>query len=88
MFIGEKTVFVDDTHTLSGKRILDSNRSTANKGTKYGEDDICKSNQFLELNELQSNILYLLEVGIFRLSCTYYTRTGAMVTFCIVIPCL
>ena len=50
MFIGEKTVIVDDTHTLSGKHILIATGAQPMKLNIPGEDNICKSDQFLELN--------------------------------------
>ena len=67
MFIGEKTVIVDDTHTLGGKHILIATGAQPMKLNIPGEDNICKSDQFLELTSCHQ-ILYLLEVGIFRLS--------------------
>src|SRR6266849_2980917 len=80
MFIGEKTVIVDDTHTLSGKHILIATGAQPMKLNIPGEDNICKSDQFLELNELPSNIVF---VGGGYISFEFAhiaARAGAMVT--------
>ena len=66
-FIGEKTVTVDDTHILSGKHILIATGAQPMNLNIPGEDNICKSDQFLELNECHQ-ILYLLEADIFHLN--------------------
>jgi glutathione reductase (NADPH) len=58
-FIGEKTVIVDDIHTLSGKYLLIATGAQPMKLNILGEDNICKSDQFLELNELPSNIVFV-----------------------------
>ncbi|MGA7897359.1 MAG: NAD(P)/FAD-dependent oxidoreductase [Nitrososphaeraceae archaeon] len=58
-FIGEKTVTVDDTHILSGKHILIATGAQPMNLNIPGEDNICKSDQFLELNELPSNIIFV-----------------------------
>ena len=86
MFIGEKTVIVDDTHTLGGKHILIATGAQPMKLNIPGEDNICKSDQFLELNELPSNIVF---VGGGYISFEFAhiaARAGAMVKFCIVVP--
>jgi glutathione reductase (NADPH) len=80
MFIGEKTVIVDDTHTLSGKHILIATGAQPMKLNIPGEYNICKSDQFLELNELPSNIVF---VGGGYISFEFAhiaARAGAMVT--------
>jgi glutathione reductase (NADPH) len=79
-FIGEKTVIVDDTHTLSGQHMLIATGAQPMKLNIPGEDNICKSDQFLELNELPSKIVF---VGGGYISFEFAhiaARAGAMVT--------
>jgi len=58
-FIGQRTVIVDDTHRLNGHHILIAAGAHPTKLGIPGEDNIVKSDQFLELNELPSSIAFV-----------------------------
>jgi glutathione reductase (NADPH) len=58
-FIGQRTVIVDDTHRLNGHHILIAAGAHPTKLGIPGEDNIVKSDQFLELDELPSSIAFV-----------------------------
>ena len=58
-FIDERTVIVDNTHTLNGRHIVLATGAQPMKLNIPGEDNMVKSDQFLELNELPSNIVFV-----------------------------
>jgi glutathione reductase (NADPH) len=58
-FIDERTVIVNNTHTLNGRHIVLATGAQPMKLNIPGEDNIRKSDQFLELNELPSKIVFV-----------------------------
>jgi glutathione reductase (NADPH) len=58
-FIGQRTVKVDDTQTLDGRHIMIAAGAQPMKLNIPGEENIVKSDQFLELNELPSKIVFV-----------------------------
>jgi glutathione reductase (NADPH) len=58
-FIDERTIIVDNTHTLNGRHIVLATGAQPMKLNIPGEDNICKSDQFLELNELPSRFVFV-----------------------------
>ena len=58
-FIDERIVIVDNTHTLNGRHIVLATGAEPMKLNIPGEDNIRKSDQFLELNELPSRFVFV-----------------------------
>ncbi len=58
-FIGERTLKLDDTRTLNGSHILLATGAQPAKLNIPGEENMTKSDQFLELNELPSKIVFV-----------------------------
>jgi glutathione reductase (NADPH) len=58
-FIDERTIIVDNTHTLNGRHIVLAAGAQPMKLNIPGEDNIRKSDQFLELNELPSRFVFV-----------------------------
>jgi len=58
-FIDERTIIVDNTHTLNGRHIVLATGAQPMKLNIPGEDNIRKSDQFLELNELPSRFVFV-----------------------------
>jgi glutathione reductase (NADPH) len=58
-FIDERTIIVDNTHTLNGRHIVLATGAQPMKLNIPGEENIRKSDQFLELNELPSRIVFV-----------------------------
>ncbi|HYT44628.1 MAG TPA: NAD(P)/FAD-dependent oxidoreductase [Methylomirabilota bacterium] len=58
-FIDERTVIVDNTHTLNGRHIVLATGAEPMKLNIPGEDNIRKSDQFLELNGLPSRFVFV-----------------------------
>jgi glutathione reductase (NADPH) len=58
-FIDERTVIVDNAHTLNGRHIVLATGAQPMKLNIPGEDNIRKSDQFLELNELPSRFVFV-----------------------------
>lgn len=58
-FIGERTLELDDTRTLNASHILIAAGAQPAKLNIPGEENMTKSDQFLELNELPSKIVFV-----------------------------
>jgi glutathione reductase (NADPH) len=58
-FIGQRTIKVDDSRTIDGRHLLIAAGSQPMKLNIPGEENIVKSDQFMELNELPSNIVFV-----------------------------
>ena len=58
-FTGQRTVKVDDTNTLNGHHILIASGAQPMKLNIPGEDNLIKSDQFLELDKLPSKIVFV-----------------------------
>jgi glutathione reductase (NADPH) len=58
-FTDERTVNVDNTHTLNGRHIVLATGAQPMKLNIPGEDNIRKSDQFLELNKLPSRFVFV-----------------------------
>src|SRR5919109_371367 len=58
-FIGQRTIKVDDSRTLDGRHLLIAAGSQPMKLNIPGEENMVKSDQFMELNELPSNIVFV-----------------------------
>jgi glutathione reductase (NADPH) len=58
-FIGQRTVRVDDSHTIDGRHLLIAAGAQQMSLKIPGEENMIKSDQFMELNELPSNIVFV-----------------------------
>jgi len=58
-FLGQRTVKVGDTQTLDGRHILIAAGAQPMKLNIPGEENIVKSDQFMELNELPSKVVFV-----------------------------
>ena len=58
-FIGQRTIKVDNSRTLDGRHLLIAAGSQPMKLNIPGEENMVKSDQFMELNELPSNIVFV-----------------------------
>ena len=58
-FTGQRTVKVGDTNTLNGHHILIASGAQPMKLNIPGEDNLIKSDQFLELDKLPSKIVFV-----------------------------
>ena len=58
-FIGQRTLEVDDSPTIEGRHLLIATGAQPMKLNIPGEENIVKSDQFVELNELPSNIVFV-----------------------------
>jgi glutathione reductase (NADPH) len=57
--IGQRTLKVDDSQTIEGRHLLIATGAQPMKLNIPGEENIVKSDQFMELNELPSNIIFV-----------------------------
>jgi glutathione reductase (NADPH) len=58
-FVGQRTVKVNDSQTLEGRHLLIATGAQPMKLNIPGEENFVKSDQFLELNELPSKIVFV-----------------------------
>ncbi len=58
-FVASTTIKVDDTHTLNGRQIVIASGAEPMKLNISGEENIFKSDQFMELDELPSKIVFV-----------------------------
>jgi glutathione reductase (NADPH) len=58
-FIDQRTLKVDDSPTIEGRHLLIATGAQPMKLNIPGEENIVKSDQFMELNELPSNIVFV-----------------------------
>ena len=58
-FIGQRSLKVDDSRTIDGRHLLIAAGAQPMKLNIPGEENIVKSDQFMELNELPSNIVFV-----------------------------
>lgn len=58
-FVARTTIKIDDTHTLNGRHIVIASGAQPMKLNIPGEENLVKSDQFMELEELPSKILFV-----------------------------